>query len=124
MTFEVGVVVPTFVGLVLLLAREAGDLSAKEIVQLAFWVAIIGLVELIPVPMWRGSHISLGFPLLMAVGFIYPPGPAAFVALLAASDPREFRREVSPLRALFNRSQVALSVLAASSTFHALVFSL
>jgi len=52
MTFEVGVVVPTLVGLVLMLAREAGDLSAKEIVQLVFCVAIIGLVELLPVPLW------------------------------------------------------------------------
>jgi len=118
MTFEVGVVVPTLVGLVLLLAREAGDLSAKEIVQLAFWVAIIGLVELLPVPMWRGTHISLGFPLLMAVGFIYVPAAGGIVALLAASDPREFKGEVGPLRALFNRCQVALSVLAASAVFH------
>jgi len=110
--------VPTLLGLVLLLAREAENLSAKKIVQLAIWVAIIGLVELLPVPMWRGTHISLGFPLLMAVGFIYVPAEAGMVALVAASDPREFKGEVSPLRALFNRCQVALSVLAASAVFH------
>jgi signal transduction histidine kinase len=119
--FEVGVVVPTLVGLALLLATGADNLTGKEIFELAIWVAIIGVVELLPVPMWRGTHISLGFPLLMAVGFIYPPAAAAVVALLAASDPREFKREVSPLRALFNRCQVALSVLAASAVFHEFV---
>ena len=117
MTFEVGVVVPTLVGLVLLLARGAGDLSAKKIVQLAIWAAIIGLVELLPIPMWRGTVISLGFPLLMAVAFIYGPAESGIVALVAASDPREFKGEVGPLRALFNRCQVALSVLAASAVF-------
>jgi signal transduction histidine kinase len=123
-TFEALICVPTLVVIVVISSQQKTDLKPSQIGQLVVWTIVIGLVELIPVPMWRGSHISLGFPLLMAVGFLYPAGPAAFVALLAASDPREFRREVSPLRALFNRSQVALSVLAASSTFHALVSSL
>ncbi len=94
--------------------------TTKVVVQLAAWVAIIGVVELIPVPMWRSMHISIGFPLLMVVAFLYPPHAAGTVAFLAASDPRELRKEVGFFRALFNRSQVALSVLAASATFHAL----
>ncbi len=60
----------------------------------------------------------------MAVGFVYLPAAAGVVALLAASDPREFRGEVGPLRALFNRCQVALSVLAASAVFHGFVASI
>ena len=115
---------PTLLGMVFLLTNELEDLSAGRLVQLAVWVAIIGVVELLPIPMWRGTHISLGFPLLMAVGFIYPPAAAGIVALLAASDPREFKGEVSPLRALFNRCQVALSVLAASAVFHGFVASI
>jgi signal transduction histidine kinase len=84
------------------------------------WVVIIGLVELMPVPMWRGTTISMGFPLLMVVAFIYDPAAAAAVAFLAASDPRELKREVGLLRALFNRCQVALAVGAASLIFHSL----
>jgi signal transduction histidine kinase len=64
--------------------------------------------------------VSVGFPLLMAVAFIYAPEAAALAAFLGASDPREFRRQVSVLRAVFNRSQVALSVLVASAVFHGL----
>jgi signal transduction histidine kinase len=70
--------------------------------------------------MWRGTHISMGFPLLMVVAFLYEPAAAAAAAFLAASDPREFRGEVSLLRSLFNRSQVALAVGAASLVFHGL----
>ena len=64
--------------------------------------------------------MSIGFPLLLALGMINRPGPAALVALLGSFDPRELKREVSLLRALFNRSQVAMAVLAASATFHSL----
>jgi len=62
----------------------------------------------------------VGFPLLLMVAILYPPGVASLIALLGASDPREFKREVSFLRALFNRCQVALSVMAASAIFHSL----
>jgi signal transduction histidine kinase len=54
------------------------------------------------------------------VAILYPPGVASLIAFLGASDPREFKREVSFLRALFNRCQVALSVMAASAIFHSL----
>jgi signal transduction histidine kinase len=64
--------------------------------------------------------MGVGFPLLLMVAILYPPGVASLIALLGASDPREFKREVSFLRALFNRCQVALSVMAASAIFHSL----
>ena len=93
--------------------------EGQNSLPLVGWVLIIALVELIPVPVWRGVHISLGFPLMMAVAFMYAPQAAAAAALLAASDPREFKREVGLLRALFNRCQVALAVGSASLIFHA-----
>jgi signal transduction histidine kinase len=117
LAFQVLVILPTLLGIPLLLAGQSAYLKTV-VVELAVWIVVVGTVELLPVPMWRGTHISMGFPLLMAVGFLYRPSAAALVALLAASDPREFRRQISPLRALFNRCQVALSVLAASATFH------
>jgi signal transduction histidine kinase len=56
----------------------------------------------------------------MVVAFVYAPPAAAITAFVGASDPREFKGQVGFLRAMFNRSQVALSVLAASAVFHAL----
>jgi signal transduction histidine kinase len=82
------------------------------------WAPLVAGVELLPVPTWRGLTLSVGFPLLMMVAILYPPGAVGAIAFLGASDPRELRGEVSVATALFNRSQVALSVMAAGAVFH------
>jgi signal transduction histidine kinase len=119
--FEASVVVPTVVALGWATSRALNQLGENRKWQLVVWIILIASVELIPVPLWRGTIISMGFPLLMAVAFLYPPAVAGSAAFLAASDPREFRREVSILQALFNRSCIALAVWAAGGVFHALV---
>lgn len=88
--------------------------------RLLLWAVLIGAIELVPVPAWGSLTISVGFPLMMMVAILYPPGVAALITLLGASDPAELRRDVPMATAIFNRCQVALSVLAASATFHAL----
>jgi signal transduction histidine kinase len=45
---------------------------------------------------------------------------AAAIALIGSTDTSEIRRQTSVLKAIFNRSQVALAVFLASHTFHAL----
>jgi signal transduction histidine kinase len=85
------------------------------------WSVLIAAIELLPVPAWRGLTFSVGFPVLVTVAILYPVGAAGLVTFLGALDPREFRREVSFGVALYNRSQVALSVMAASAVFHAFV---
>jgi signal transduction histidine kinase len=57
----------------------------------------------------------------MALAILWPPTAAGVTAFVGSTDPREFRGEVSVLRAVFNRAQVALSVFAASFVFHWLV---
>jgi signal transduction histidine kinase len=114
--FEVCVIVPTLAGLAISAYRAPQDF--KPILFL--WAGVIAVVELLPVPSWRGLQISTGFPLMMAVAFLYAPWAAAATAFLGASDPREFRREVSVTKALFNRCQIALSVLLASLVFQQL----
>jgi signal transduction histidine kinase len=118
--FELVVVVPTVLGLAIALGEAGGTLTSDQITELVIWVVITAAVELIPVPLWRGTIISMGFPLLMVVAFLYPPPAAGAAAFLAASDPRELRHEVGMLRALFNRSTIALAVWAASAVFQAI----
>ena len=96
------------------------DLTHSRVQALPLWTILIAVVELLHVQVWRSIQVSIGVPLLMAVAFYYSPQVAGLVGFLASSDPREFRHEVSLSRALFNRSQVALSVFFASLTFHAL----
>jgi signal transduction histidine kinase len=119
--FEASVVIPTVLALGWATSRALGQLSGDERGQLVVWIVLTASVELIPVPLWRGTIISMGFPLLMAVAFLYPPAVAGSAAFLAASDPRELRREVGILQALFNRSCIALAVWAAGGVFKGLV---
>ena len=82
------------------------------------WAPLVAGVELLPVPTWRGLTLSVGFPLLMMIAILYPPEVAGVIAFVGASDPRELKREVALSTALFNRSQVALAVMAAGYVFH------
>jgi len=114
LTFELVVIIPTLVSLALLLARSLDDLEP----ELILWAVLVAFVELLPVPAWRGLHLGLGFPILLAIGILFVPPVAAVTALVGSMDPRELRHEVTFLRAVFNRCQVALSVLIASAVFH------
>src|SRR5687768_16171007 len=92
--FELVVFVPTAVVITYQVARLDAALATDEWLRIAAWVVLIALVELMPVPMWRGTHIGVGFPLLMVVAFMYPAEIAAAAAFLAASDPREIKGQI------------------------------
>jgi signal transduction histidine kinase len=86
--------------------------------ELISWIVILATIELLPVPAWRGLQLSLGFPIRLGMAILYPPGLAASLAWVGSFDPRELRRERRVLTSLFDRSQISLSVLAGSATFH------
>ncbi len=83
------------------------------------WVAALAVISLLPVPATQ-ARVGMDFPLSMALAVLYAPAAAGLVTLVGSCDPREFRREIPFLRALFNRSQVALATVAASAAFHAI----
>ncbi len=113
--FQALVIAPTL-GLIALGIASDPSMITGELVGLA---ALVAVVELLPVPAWRGLQLGVGLPLMLMIGMLNPPIAAGAAALFAASDPRELKREVSVGQAVFNRCQVALSVLAASWSFHA-----
>jgi signal transduction histidine kinase len=86
------------------------------------WIAVVTVVDLIPMPTRRGARLELDLPVLLAGAFIFGPVVGGLIALLGAADRRELRREIPVLHALFNRSQTALSVMAAGIVFHGLGF--
>jgi signal transduction histidine kinase len=88
--------------------------------DLLFWTIAVAVVELFPVSVSKVLQLSLSFPILLGVAILYNPAVAATVALVGSFDARELRGELRPLTALFNRSQIALSVLEASALFHAI----
>jgi signal transduction histidine kinase len=85
--------------------------------ELLFWTALVFLVNLFPIAV-GDLRLTLDVPILLAVAFLYSGEVGAISALLGAIDLREIRREVGVSRAVFNRAQVALSILVAGSAFH------
>src|SRR5690349_6877353 len=98
--FQLLVILPTMAGLTFLSLRNPGAFK----IELLLWAAVVAFVELLPLRAWKGLELSMTFTLLIAVGMLYDPVAAGVTAFVASLDPREFRREVGPLRGLFNRS--------------------
>ncbi|MBA2725563.1 MAG: hypothetical protein H0U53_06200, partial [Actinobacteria bacterium] len=99
-------------------ARLAGN--EAELVELGLWAAIVAAVDLVPVRVWGSVSVSMSFPVTLAAGMIFLPTEAALIAFIGSFDPRELRGGVSLAKSVFNRSQVAASVMAGSALFHTL----
>ncbi|HLB61829.1 MAG TPA: HAMP domain-containing sensor histidine kinase [Actinomycetota bacterium] len=87
--------------------------------DVAFFTAVVMAVDLIPVPAWGGLQLSLSFPILLGAAIVFEPPIAAVIAFVGSIDPRELRREVTLVKAVYNRAQMATAVAAASVLFHA-----
>jgi signal transduction histidine kinase len=106
------------VGVILLLAPSAWRQSSLSWTDLCAWLFVVVAADLAPVPVWHSVTLSMSLPVTLAAGMLYPPPIAGLIAFSGSLDRREFRGEVPIDRALYNRSQVALSVCAASLVFH------
>src|SRR5688572_24421609 len=100
------------------IARLAGN--EAELIELCLWAAIVATVDLVPVRVWGSVSVSMSFPVTLAAGMIFLPTEAALVAFVGSFDPRELKHGVSLAKSVFNRSQVAASVMAGSALFHML----
>lgn len=114
---EIVGVIPVASLLVWLVASNWNEFG-NTFIALLPWLAIVVLADLVPVPIWGSVELMMSFPVLLAAAFVFPPYAAGLLSFVAAVDTREFRREISAGRGLFNRSNVALSVMAASWVFH------
>jgi diguanylate cyclase (GGDEF)-like protein len=118
--YEAVVTVPVLVFLVWSLINEWALFADAGIVTMLLWATAISAVDLMPVPTTISSvGFSLSFPLELSVALLYPTPVAAMIAMLGSSDPREIRREIPVMKALFIRAQIALAVMAESLMFEA-----
>ncbi len=113
--FQLLVIVPLLGYLAFTLPDHRDELFRSSVLLFILTVAV---VDLIPVPAWGGMQLSLSFPILLGVAIVYPPQVAAVIAFFGSFDPRELRLQMPPLRAVFNRSQMAVSTLVGSALFH------
>jgi signal transduction histidine kinase len=114
--YRLATVVPTLAILGLSAAREPQAFAHPE---LLFWLVAVAVVSLLPIPVWGSSQLSFEQPLVLATAVLFGPTVGACVALVGVLDIREFRGEISPLRALSARCQIALPAFLAGAAFHA-----
>jgi signal transduction histidine kinase len=86
---------------------------------LVVWLSAIAVVGFASVSSNGGPQLGLDLPLLLAAGFLFGPGVGGALGFVGYADIREFRGEISVLRALYNRAQVSLSVMLAALVFSA-----
>jgi len=85
------------------------------------WLALVLLASVLPVGEKQGSpYLVLDLPILLACSFVLGPASAGLVALVAATSQQELRGRTSISRAVWNHSQIALSVIAAGLVFSGL----
>ncbi|HEX6844722.1 MAG TPA: EAL domain-containing protein [Actinomycetota bacterium] len=81
------------------------------------WASAVTVAELLPVPTSVSMAFSLSFPLELSAALLFPTPVAAAIALAGSADQRELRGELPLLKAIFIRSQIALSVVVESLMF-------
>jgi diguanylate cyclase (GGDEF)-like protein len=118
--YQLATVVPLLLFVVIAARLHPGQFLSAEYAGpfLLVWVVAIAVVDLLPIPTSIGMPFSLSFPLQLSVALIYPAPVAGAIAFLGASDWREFRREIPVMQGLWNRGQLAWSVILESLLFH------
>lgn len=86
---------------------------------LLVWLALIAIVDLLPVTAYGGVQITVSFPLMLGTAVLYPPPVAAALAFLGSLDRREFARAVPFDRGWFNHAQTGAGIAVAGLVFQA-----
>ena len=115
------VVTAVFVSASVIGWRRSAVTTMENVDELIAFTLAAMAADFLRVRLWREMSFSVSLPVLLAAGMILPPWQAAAVAFLGSMDVQEIRRGVPFSRMVFNRSEIGLSVMAASAGFHALV---
>ncbi|MDQ3964450.1 MAG: sensor histidine kinase [Actinomycetota bacterium] len=99
----------------LLLSDGIGD--APSVSALAFWIALLAAVELLPIYLGYAAELTMGDAMILAIVMLFSPEIAMLIVGIGSFDPRELSRRVPLHKALFNRSQAMLAVAAAAVPF-------
>lgn len=92
-------------------------ISLEPIGTTLAWAILVAAADYHAVALKEWAQFSISLPLLLAAAMSLDPAVAGLVAIAGYVDRREFRGQVGFSRAVFNRAQVALSVMAAAAAF-------
>jgi signal transduction histidine kinase len=85
--------------------------------DIGLWTLAVAAAGMAAIQLSGGAQLGLDMPLLLAAGYVLGPIPAGLIAFAGYVDLREFKRRIRPERAIFNRAQTSLSVMAATAVF-------
>ncbi len=85
--------------------------------DLGAWMGVVLLVGLAAVAADSGPELGMDMPLLLAAGFLFGPVIGGAIAFVGYGDIREFQGQIPLIRALYNRAQTSLSVMASAAVF-------
>ncbi len=113
--YELALILPLLVWFAFEFVRSPSSVADPLLLE---WVIAIAVVDLLPVPTTVGLPFSLSFPLQLSVALIYPPAVAGAIVFLGSTDARELKLSVRLGKALWNRAQIAVSVVIEGWIFH------
>lgn len=90
-----------------------------SVMELIPWLVLIVVVNLLPVEGWQSTNLSVDVPIAVAATLVLSPIQTGAVLFLGAFDLRELRGTISPTKAVFNRSQIALADYCGALAAHA-----
>lgn len=88
--------------------------------ELLIWACILVLLALLELPSEHGRRLSPVMPVALAIALIFPPLVAGLVAFVGCVDARLPSDGQMWGRAIFNRTQLSLTVMVASLVGHAI----
>jgi signal transduction histidine kinase len=111
-------VIVVLVDLTILLAGWIYDRPTPTSLTLLAWIVLVTGASLVPLTSGADKPVlSMDLPILLGAAFALGPIVAATIGFLGCIDLRDFRRELSLTRGLFDRAQVSLSVFTAGVVF-------
>ncbi|HXF57917.1 MAG TPA: sensor histidine kinase [Actinomycetota bacterium] len=91
-----------------------GTLMHWRLIEFLPWLLVLVVLNLMPLPGWQSTEFAPDAPIVVAASLILSPIEAGVLAFLGTADRRELTRQIKPIKALFNRSQMGASVFLAS----------
>lgn len=80
-----------------------------------FWCLVCGLANLLAAPSTAHTYLSMSAPVNIAIAVLFPPSVAAVLVAVGSVSQLEVQRLTTPLRSMFNRTQIGLCTAAASA---------
>jgi signal transduction histidine kinase len=99
------------------LSTHTGEV-VNHVRDLAPWLLIVGFVNLFPLWTWRYAYFTPDDAVAVAAMLVLTPTQIGATVFIGAFDPREFKGQIAPSKAIFNRSQVAAAIYLGSLCAH------